>query len=155
MLSVGKKIKNKTTIIINQLNNNIMAKLKQQQYTGVEIVAIMSEGNPGAIQAMCDILSTCQRIYPYLTKTGYNYIALLDKFGIYGTDIYVLYNDICERKVGRMLSVLKATRLGMFKLEVLQDAVSRQDYSGKDLVPVDELYEKLKKEKIPLNLDDI
>lgn len=80
---------------------------------------------------------------------GMGKILLLDTYGIYGTDIYVLYNDICERNLSKMVAVIRATQLGLFNSNILKDACSRQDYSGRKLVPLDELCQKVK-ERLPL-----
>ncbi len=76
---------------------------------------------------------------------GLGAVLSLDSFGIYGSDIYILHNDICDRNLARMLAVLRATQLGMFDSNILKDACHRQDRSGKDIVPVEELYVNVKK----------
>nr|DAY55026.1 MAG TPA: hypothetical protein [Caudoviricetes sp.] len=48
-----------------------------------------------------------------------------------------------------MVAVIRATQLGLFNSNILKDACSRQDYSGRKLVPLDELCQKVK-ERLPL-----
>ena len=113
----------------------------------MDVVVKMSDGNPGAINILMQMLQP-NNIDPDNGLGGLGAILMLDSLGIYGTDIYVLNNDICERNLAKMLATLRAVQLGLFSGDVLKDAAHRQDYSGRELVPVDELYEKVK-EKLP------
>jgi len=102
----------------------------------MDIVIKMSEGNPGAMNALMQLTSTFDTAL----------ILTLDTLGIYGTDIYVLYSDICNRDIMKMVTVIRSVQLGLFDGEILKDACNRQDYSGRKMVPVEELYLKLKEE---------
>jgi hypothetical protein len=81
----------------------------------------MADGNPGAAAFLVE-----------LVRAGFKGQAVIDKikeYGIKGTDLYVLWSDICgrdERKV--MQLVAKCPK------DILVDACSRQDYSGRQLV---------------------
>ncbi|MCV9934521.1 hypothetical protein OIU80_19750 [Flavobacterium sp. LS1R47] len=113
------------------------------------VVAKMSDNNFGAIDVLMMLLQKeTDNIDPDNFMGGLGVILYLDTLGIYGTDIYVLYNDICDRNLVEMLSTIRATQLGMFPSNILVDACGRQDYSGKKLIPVDELYLKVK-ERLP------
>lgn len=114
----------------------------------MDVIVKMSEGNPGAMTALMEIMSKGAKIDPDDFMGGLGAVLGLDTNGIYGTDIYVLYSDICDRNVAKMLSVLRACQLGFFSSNILTDACSRQDYSGKKMIPVDELYLKVK-ERLP------
>jgi len=83
------------------------------------------------------------KIDPESALKEFSGIVSLDSFGIYGTAIYVLWSDICGKDMPKMLAVLRSVQLGFFTREVLRDACSRQDYSGREMVPVEELYEKV------------
>lgn len=112
--------------------------------TTATVVAKMSEGNPGAINALIEILHATD-VDPDNKMGVLGAIMFLDTLGIYGTDIYILFNDICNRDVVKMLAVLRAPQLGLFNESILAEACHRQDRSGKELVPVEELYLKVKK----------
>lgn len=103
----------------------------------------MCEGNPGALNVLVLIMNS-ENIDPENTMGGIGVILFLDTLGIYGSDIYVLHNDICENDIVKTLAVLRATQFGMFSGIELKHACSRQDYSGKSLVPVEDLYLKVK-----------
>ena len=112
----------------------------------MEVVMKMSEGNPGAMNVIMQLLMEPNTIDPDNVLGGLGVILTLDSIGIYGTDIYVLHSDLCGRSLPKMLAVLRATQLGLFSRDILKDACHRQDYSGRKLVPVDELYLKVKEE---------
>ena len=104
----------------------------------------MAEGNLGAMNACVDLLMQSEKIDPANILGGLGHILNLDSVGIYGTDIYVFLNDICENNIAKMIAVLKAVQIGLFDGTVLADACHRQDYSGREMIPVDELYTKIK-----------
>ena len=104
----------------------------------------MAEGNLGAMNACIDLLMQGEKIDPQNILGGLGHILNLDSVGIYGTDIYVFLNDICENNIAKMIAVLKAVQIGLFDGTVLADACHRQDYSGREMIPVDELYTKIK-----------
>jgi hypothetical protein len=113
-----------------------------------DIVTKMSDGNIGALTIIMQILSETDKIDPDNMLGGLGVVLILDTYGIYGTDIYILNNDICDRNLAKMLAVLRATQMGMFDSITLKNACHRQDRSGKDIIPVEELYLKVK-ERLP------
>lgn len=115
--------------------------------TTMDVVTKMSERNPGALNVLMQMLMDTN-IDPDNAMGGLGNILMLDTFGIYGPDIYILNNDICDSDLVKTLAVLRATQLGMFSSKILKDACYRQDRSGKELVPVEELYLKVK-ERLP------
>jgi len=112
--------------------------------TMMDVMFKMSDGNPGALTALMEIFKENPKIDPQDFLQGLGPILSLDSMGIYGTDIYVLYSDICNRDLPKMLAVIRSVQLGLFTESILKDACSRQDYSGRTLIPVEELYLKVK-----------
>lgn len=109
------------------------------QDSAMDVMVKMSDGNPGAMKVLMELLSITQDN----PDGGWGTVLMLDSLGIYGTDIYVLYNDICNSELIKTIAVIRAVQLGYFSGDILKDACSRQDYSGRDLVPVDELYQRV------------
>lgn len=103
----------------------------------------MVEGNMGAMNVCMLLIKEGGKIDTQTIMGGFSFILDLDREGIYGTDIYVFWNDICNRELPKMIAVLRAVQLGFFNGRVLADACHRQDYSGRDLVPVNDLYNKV------------
>lgn len=98
----------------------------------------MADGNPGALKVLLEMIK--------ISETGVNglfTILNLDSLGIYGTDIYVLYNDICDRNISKTMAMISAVELGILQEEILKDACSRQDFSGKGLIPVEDIYNQM------------
>ena len=114
----------------------------------MDVVLKMSDSNPGAMNTLMQIIEYGRT--ESIQGGGLRYILLLDSLGIYGTDMYVLNSDICQGDISKMLAVLDAVQFGLFSGDVLRDASHRQDYSGKYLVPVDELYTKVEEYKSKL-----
>lgn len=113
-----------------------------------DIVIKMSDMNPGAIGVMMNIMNDTESIDQDCLIGGFGVIMTLDTLQIYGSDIWVLYSDICGKSMSKMIAVLRAVQLGLFSGETLRDAASRQDYSGKKMVPVEEIALKVK-ERLP------
>lgn len=122
--------------------NNIMSRITLLD--SVEsVISKMSEGNIGAMNVCMLLIAEGGNIDRQNIMGGFGFILDLDREGIYGTDIYVFWNDICNRELPKMIAVLRAVQLGFFNGRVLADACHRQDYSGRDLVPVNDLYNKV------------
>ncbi|CAK7041195.1 MAG: hypothetical protein PEPC_01758 [Peptostreptococcus russellii] len=117
-------------------------------------IAKMAEGNPGALNACISLLEESEKIDPQNIMGGLGYLLDLDKEGIYGTDIYVFWSDICNRETSKMIAVLRAIQLDFFSGRVLADACHRQNYSGRDMVPVEELYKKVIERLPEFDLDN-
>lgn len=80
----------------------------------------LAQGNPGAMN--------------FLMQLGHpdvpvRTIAKVQNSGITGTDLYVLYNDLCDRDMRKVINLMDKC-----PKDLLQDACSRQDYSGKQLI---------------------
>jgi len=116
--------------------------------TPITAIAKMSDGNPGALTAMMVLMKEGEKIDPDDFMGGFGKILTLDSHGIYGTDIYILFSDICDRNPARTIAVLRAVQLGFFSESILVDACGRQDYSGRDMVDVKDLYQQVK-ERLP------
>jgi len=117
--------------------------------TPVTALAKMCDGNPGAMNALLKIVEESEKIDPDTPSfMGLHYVLLLDTWRIYGTDIYILYSDNCGRDMEKMIGLLRGCQLGFLPESILQQACSRQDYSGKDMIDIDGVLSKVK-ERLP------
>ncbi len=123
-----------------------MSKIKLQD-TGKDVLVKMSDGNPGALTALIECMKD-KETDPDSFMGGMGVALSLDTLGIYGTDIYVLWSDICNRDTVKFIAAVRAHQLGFISGLLLTDACSRQDSTGKDLIDVDALYNKVC-EKLP------
>ena len=110
--------------------------------TGMDVIVKMADGNPGAITAMADIMANHEEIDPQAVMGGLGAIMILDTWEIYGTDIYVLWNDKCNRDVRQMLMLMRATQLGLFSHTKLQEMAGDQmrqvNLSDEEMAELDE-----------------
>lgn len=104
----------------------------------------MCEGNPGAMVSLTEMCVNNKTIDPQDAFGELGPVLSLDTLGIYGPDIYVLHNDICENKTAKTLSILRANQLGLLSSDIIKDACSRQDRSGKELIDIDKVYEDVR-----------
>jgi hypothetical protein len=106
-------------------------------------IAKMADKNFGSWDTMCKIVTKGPLIDPETVGQPMAPIHALDAMGIRGKDIYVLYNDICYGDLPKTLAVIKAAQNGMLPVEILKEASSREDCSGRDMVPVFKIYDRI------------
>jgi len=82
----------------------------------------LSKGNPGA-------LSCLMGLFTDNLIAGLTILPIIENLNIVGTDLYVFWSDLCGRDYEKMVKLCNDC-----PGDVLKDACSRQDYSGKDLV---------------------
>jgi hypothetical protein len=63
--------------------------------TGMDVVIKMSDGNPGAMQ-----------VSMLLVKEDMKSILFCDNIGLYGSELYMLWSDCCNRDIGKTIKVL-------------------------------------------------
>ena len=77
-----------------------------------ESIIAIAEGHPGAIKACCELLNHGPSIDPDSAGSGIGPILDMDEFKIYGEKIYILWNDVCNCDVIKMIALLRAYQLG-------------------------------------------
>lgn len=80
----------------------------------------LSKGNPGAMRFLAEF---------YTSEASDATVEKIESSGIVGTDLYVLYSDICDCDMETAIKLIDNC-----PLDLLKHACSRQDYSGKKLV---------------------
>lgn len=82
-------------------------------------------GNPGAMNAIFSVIAKDVKL-----STSAKIIEKLEECKtIRGTNLYVLWNDLCGKDIDKMLLVCERVNN-----TILEDACSRQDYSGRELI---------------------
>ena len=92
----------------------------------IDIIYKMSEGNPGALTALIEVFREAPKIDPEDIMGGLGPILQLDTHGIYGSDIYILWNDKCDRDVRKLLLLLRHTQLGFSPENELKELAADQ-----------------------------
>lgn len=95
--------------------------------TGQAIIVKMADGNPGAMTAMVVLLSKdCEPIDPDSAMGLLGPFLELDMLGIYGTEIYILWNDKCKRDLRRFVLLLRASQLGLLPNQKVREMAADQ-----------------------------
>ena len=102
--------------------------------TVMGMVIKMSDGNPGAINAISLLMSQPDGVLPL---HGFPCLLLLDTLGIYGTDIYILFSDNCNKDVVKFSGLLFAFQHGKVSGEELKRAAG--DQMRQNLLDVDSI----------------
>lgn len=94
--------------------------------TVLEMIMKMVDGNPGAIMSITELMNNAETIDPQSAFGSISPILSLDTNEIYGSDIYILFNDKCKRDSRKCLLLLRAVQLGLRPQGWLQDLASDQ-----------------------------
>jgi hypothetical protein len=94
--------------------------------TPISAVAKLAEGNPGAAVALMALMKAAPIVDPDSAFGELSPLLSLDTYEIYGSDIYVLFNDCCDRRPELVLASLRAVQLGLYNKEYLKSAVKNK-----------------------------
>lgn len=93
------------------------------EMTVKEAIVAMADGNPGAISVMAGILKEGPIIDP--DCESFFHILGLDSLGIYGSQIWVLFKDLCEQSYLNLLTVLRANQCGILDEGLFHESMKR------------------------------
>lgn len=120
------------------MNSNTRIELTD---TMMSALVKMAEGNPGAIAALSDTCQKAAAIDPQSSFGMLSPILSLDTHGIYGSSIYVLWNDVCGRDARKLLMLLRAVQLGFLAESRLITAAADQSrgkhFTAEELAKLD------------------
>lgn len=120
-----------------------MSRIQLEDSIG-SVIAKMAEGNPGAIGAIMEMMKEGEAIDPQGFMGGLGVVLGLDTLEIYGTDIYILWNDKCNRDVREVLMLIRAWQLGFVSGDeikaIAKDQMGQVNFSQEKM---DELNEKV------------
>ena len=112
--------------------------------TVIDTTTRMSEGNPGAITVMVNLMKESPKVDPDDMFGPLGPLMSLDSYGIYGSRIWMLYKDVCNQSAVRTLAVLRGMQLGLISDTVVDHAI---DHRGEGL-DVEEIMARVK-ERLP------
>lgn len=94
----------------------------------------MSEGNPGAISVLVNVLGKGDKIDQAAAMGGGLATILdLDMAGIYGPKIWMLYKDQCGEDLEKFMAVMRAWQLGHLTTEQIQASIEVDRYPTLDV----------------------
>ena len=105
-----------------------------------DVILKMSGGNPGAITVLIEIVKETPRIDPQQLLSGIGMVLLLDTFGIYEDQIWMLYKDLCGHDLVKTLACLRACQLGIITEQQLKDSIDSKGI----IVDCDDVLNKVK-----------
>lgn len=91
--------------------------------TTMDVIMKMSDGNPGAINVMMCMLKDGGIIDPADVMGGFGSILFMDTLDIYGSKIWILFNDLCGRNLSKTIALLRAVQLGFMRESELHTAI--------------------------------
>lgn len=83
----------------------------------------MAGGNPGAITALMELSVVAAKHDPDSALGVFGPMLTLDSFGIYESDIWLLYNDVCSGSTAKVATLLRAVQMGMLDRNQLFAAI--------------------------------
>lgn len=108
------------------------------------IVTKLSDGNVGAMDAIMNLYKAAPTIDPDSSLGGFGPLLALDSHRVYGSDIYILHNNICNSDPVKTIAVLRAANLGFIPGYKIIEACHRQNRPGLNPVDVENLYNQVK-----------
>jgi len=92
--------------------------------TFMNIVMKLSRGNPGAVTVCAKLMSDRNDPDCFLGPLG-NFLSL-DTHGIYGSDIWVLFKDVCDQRILGVVTILRAVQLGLCTEREMWQCIDRR-----------------------------
>jgi hypothetical protein len=124
--------------------NEMSERIKLEMNT-LDILYALSEGNPGGLSVMIELMEAAPKIDPQAAFKGLQPLLSLDNLQIYGSDIWILYKDLCGQDVLKVLTIFRCIQMGILSEHTLKTTM-RNPFGV--TFPHTELLEKLK-EKLP------
>ena len=95
------------------------------QDTPLTAITKLSEGNPGAISVIASLFSTSKLVDPdSIIMGGFGVLLNLDQLEISGSDIWVMYKDICKEDIIDTHALIRAAQLGVVSREYVRKQIS-------------------------------
>ena len=103
------------------------------------LTAIMklSGGNPGAMNVAMSLFRDGGDIDPDDVFGGLGQLLSLDSHGIYESEIWMLFKDVCDEDLTKVVLLLRSCQLGLLSERDLKRAISGGDrgYGNPELLP--------------------
>jgi hypothetical protein len=94
--------------------------------TAQDAIAKLAGSNPGALSVCCELFKQGAEIDPDAFGGGLAGLLSLDSHNIYGSDIWMLYKDVCDQSLPKMVGVLRAVQLGIESEAKLKHAIQNR-----------------------------
>ncbi len=91
-----------------------------------EALAKIVEGNPGAINACLEMIKIAKDVDPDSAFEEWTPVLDFDQHGIYGSQIWILFKDVCGQNAARVLAIFRAVQLGQLNWAAVAAAMNRE-----------------------------
>lgn len=91
--------------------------------TGITSITKIAEGNPGALRVCMELLLNGSAIDPDSVMGGLGNLLSLDTHGIYGSEVWMLYKDVCGEDLTDTIGILRACQLGILPEQEMLQAI--------------------------------
>ena len=120
----------------------------QLHHNMMDAMMILAEGNPGALTALMEIFKAVGTVDPDNALGPLGPLFSFDNLDIYGSNIWVLYKDVCGMDITKLLAVLRANQLGILSSAQIKTAITLDPsiYRAPGLPNLDEIVVKVKEE---------
>jgi len=96
--------------------------------TLLSIFTKLSDGNPGAFTVLLRAMEYTAKYHQEGCDAGGMYmLEILDTIGVYGSDIWLLYKDICKENIEHFIQVLKAYQYGFVDEATIHEAIDDKE----------------------------
>ena len=90
--------------------------------TGRESIVLMCDGNPGALNVLLELVDKNAIVDTDSVLGFMTTMCGMDESGIYGSDIWILYKDICGSDVVMLMALFRGKQMGLIREEdILHD----------------------------------
>lgn len=104
----------------------------------MDVIVKMSEGNPGAATCLAEIMGKND------WHNGTDSLAMilsLDTLGLYGSNLYMIWNDCCDRDLIKLELVIRNWQLGeLSDKEIYNNLAQGRGTPFQNLKTLDELF---------------
>lgn len=100
-----------------------MVRITSPDINLTEAIKLIADNNPGALEALVQSTEIAEKVDPDDWAGPFAAIIQCDSLEIYGSKIYIIWNDICSRDTVKFLAVLRAAQLGILRRKELYQAI--------------------------------
>ena len=106
----------------------------------MDIIVKMSEGNPGALTCLMSIMDKKDW---FGGANSLVYILTFDTLGLYGSELYMLWNDCCDRNLEKLELVLRNYQMGkLSNTEIHKNLSQGRGTPFENLVSLEDLFKE-------------
>lgn len=90
----------------------------------IDALTEMSEGNPGALTVLAELMKRTGDIDPDILLGGLHYVLMLDDLEIYGPHVWMLFKYVCGHKIEGVITLMRAHQLGLISKMKMMDIIN-------------------------------